>query len=272
MFKIIGLALGIKFGGLEGLVAGFILGYAFDEGIRCQIARMRYRKHARLSGRDQEDQLVLQTAFGLFAKFTKSDGPIRPEEIKAVEYLMQNAFQLTRRDKKQAIRYFNIAKDDSSTFYGHAACLQKIYAAHPWLLECYLDMLLLIATADGELNEMEDRLLLSATEIFCLPLEAYKAKREHYIQVERNHQARSEKPNGDPVQDATLAHCYSILRCTREVSDSELKQSYRKLVQDYHPDKIAAKELPEEFLRFANEKFRHIQNAYETIKAARGLA
>jgi DnaJ like chaperone protein len=42
-------------------------------------------------------------------------------------------------------------------------------------------------------------------------------------------------------------------------------------VQEYHPDKIAAKGLPEEFTRFAQDKFREIQEAWEQIKAARGI-
>ena len=56
-----------------------------------------------------------------------------------------------------------------------------------------------------------------------------------------------------------------------QVQQSYLKRLYRQRVQEYHPDKIAAKGLPEEFTRFAQDKFREIQEAWEQIKAARGI-
>jgi DnaJ like chaperone protein len=40
------------------------------------------------------------------------------------------------------------------------------------------------------------------------------------------------------------------------------------MAKDYHPDNIIGKGLPEEFVDFAEEKFKKIQNAYEEIKRA----
>lgn len=44
------------------------------------------------------------------------------------------------------------------------------------------------------------------------------------------------------------------------------------MASDFHPDKIIAKGLPEEFVKFANDKFKEIQEAYEAIKKERGLS
>ncbi|HJO62430.1 MAG TPA: DnaJ domain-containing protein, partial [Desulfobacterales bacterium] len=52
-------------------------------------------------------------------------------------------------------------------------------------------------------------------------------------------------------------------------SNDQIKKHYRKLVLEYHPDTIASKGLPEEFMKFANDKFREIQEAYEVIKKER---
>ncbi|MCK5347987.1 MAG: DUF4384 domain-containing protein [Desulfobacula sp.] len=51
----------------------------------------------------------------------------------------------------------------------------------------------------------------------------------------------------------------------------KIKKQYRKLVTEYHPDKIEAKGLPEEFIKFANDKFKEIQEAYDNIKKERGI-
>jgi DnaJ like chaperone protein len=42
-------------------------------------------------------------------------------------------------------------------------------------------------------------------------------------------------------------------------------------VKEYHPDKIASKGLPEEFTKFAQDKFREIQEAYNAVKQERGI-
>ena len=43
------------------------------------------------------------------------------------------------------------------------------------------------------------------------------------------------------------------------------------MVRDYHPDTIAAKGLPEEFVTFAHDKFREIQEAWKMVKKERGI-
>jgi len=50
---------------------------------------------------------------------------------------------------------------------------------------------------------------------------------------------------------------------------SAVKKAYRKLVSEYHPDKIVSKGLPEDFIKFAEEKFREINEAYEAIQKAK---
>jgi DnaJ-domain-containing protein 1 len=65
---------------------------------------------------------------------------------------------------------------------------------------------------------------------------------------------------------------YAVLNCLSNDSDDHIKKQYRKLVSEYHPDKIASKGLPEDFTVFAAEKFQKIQEAYENIKRARGIA
>jgi len=64
---------------------------------------------------------------------------------------------------------------------------------------------------------------------------------------------------------------YAILGCDRNDTNEHIKQQYRKLVRDFHPDTIASKGLPEEFIKFAKVKFREIQGAYELIEKERNL-
>ena len=58
---------------------------------------------------------------------------------------------------------------------------------------------------------------------------------------------------------------YDLLGVSREVSDAELKKAYRKKAVKYHPDKN-----PDDAA--AEEKFKEISHAYETLKDAQKRA
>jgi DnaJ like chaperone protein len=62
-----------------------------------------------------------------------------------------------------------------------------------------------------------------------------------------------------------------MLNCTPESSKDEIKSNYKKLVKDYHPDVIISKGLPEEFIEFAEKRFREIQESYEKIRQERNF-
>jgi DnaJ like chaperone protein len=64
---------------------------------------------------------------------------------------------------------------------------------------------------------------------------------------------------------------YAVLGCTSGDTNEQIKKQYRKLVSEYHPDKIISKGLPDEFIKFANDKFNEIQEAYEAVKKERGI-
>ncbi len=61
---------------------------------------------------------------------------------------------------------------------------------------------------------------------------------------------------------------FRVLGVTREASDAEVDQAYRRLISQYHPDRLsgAASELRAQ----AETKAREINTAYDRIKAERG--
>ena len=65
---------------------------------------------------------------------------------------------------------------------------------------------------------------------------------------------------------------YKILGISASASESEIKQAYRKLVREYHPDRLIAEGLPQEFVDLANEKLAVINNAFDQIQKQRGFS
>ena len=62
---------------------------------------------------------------------------------------------------------------------------------------------------------------------------------------------------------------YAVLEISPNATDDEVKSAYRRMAMKNHPDKVAT--LGPEVQKAAAEKFRKIQEAYETIKKERGM-
>ena len=68
-------------------------------------------------------------------------------------------------------------------------------------------------------------------------------------------------------KDTTSA--YTVLEISPTATDDEVKSAYRRMAMKHHPDKVAS--LGPDVQKAAEEKFRKIQEAYETIKKERGI-
>ncbi len=62
---------------------------------------------------------------------------------------------------------------------------------------------------------------------------------------------------------------YTVLGISPTASDDEVRTAYRRMAMKNHPDKVAT--LGPDVQKAAAEKFRQVQEAYETIKKERGL-
>ncbi len=70
------------------------------------------------------------------------------------------------------------------------------------------------------------------------------------------------------VKDTKSA--YKILEISSSVADTEIKKAYRKMAAKYHPDKVT--HLGDDLRNLAEEKFKSVNNAYQSIKKERGIA
>ena len=62
---------------------------------------------------------------------------------------------------------------------------------------------------------------------------------------------------------------YAVLEISPDATDEEVRTAYRKMAMKNHPDKVAT--LGPDVQKAAAEKFRQIQDAYESIKRERGM-
>ena len=70
---------------------------------------------------------------------------------------------------------------------------------------------------------------------------------------------------------ADKADPYTILGVPHDSSDAEVRQAWRALIRENHPDRAIARGLPQEFVDLANEKLAAINDAYDQVARQRGL-
>jgi len=75
-------------------------------------------------------------------------------------------------------------------------------------------------------------------------------------------QDRSQRFASDQAMDP-----YTILGVPEGASQEDIRAAYRQLAAQYHPDKLA--HLGEEFQILAEQKFKAIQSAYDTLRHRR---
>ena len=64
---------------------------------------------------------------------------------------------------------------------------------------------------------------------------------------------------------------YQILEVDPKSSNADVSKAYRRQLSKHHPDKLKANGLPESMLEHAKQRTQQIIEAYELIKAARGM-
>jgi DnaJ like chaperone protein len=247
MGKIIGGTIGFAMGGPLGAIAGAVFGHAFDSSNELFDAEEKLR----LSSGEESQLTFFVAAFSMLAKLVQSNGHMSRTELDTIEGFMQDDLRLSPESRHIASNIFQAALNSPGTFEQFAAQFYQHFHSQPHLLELMLDILLRVATSDGPLNLNEEKLILAAATAFHFNQNRYQSIKSRYID--------------------DLARYYAVLGCVASDSDDQIKRQYRKMVQEYHPDKIAAKGLPDEFIKFAADKFREIQESYERVKQQRNM-
>lgn len=280
--KVAGTVAGSLVLGKVGAVAGLVIGHIFDTGL------VEALKNDAGLNQEALQQQFFKTCFQLMGHLAKADGRITQEEIAQAENLMQG-MGLDAESRKVAISFF---KEGSQPTFDMQASLQRfidVGGKNHNLPIVLLEYLAGIALADGEMKEIERAILKKTAEklgvkrvsferlmMMLMAQQAFQRQREQfrqYSQQQRSQQGGFNRQQGGFQNNHRneLKDAYNALGLQPSVSDKELKTAYRKLMSEHHPDKLAAKGVPESMIKAATEKAQDIQAAYEVIKKHRGI-
>ena len=203
---------------------------------------------AMIGGRDQ---LFAVGVVVLSAKLAKCDGAVSREEIDA----FKRQFRIPPEAVRDVGRMFDAARDSSEGFEAYATQLGDAFADNPGVLEDVLSALFAIARSDGAVNGRELDFLGRVHRRFGLNAMAWD-------------RARGAAPRfrPDPNDDA-----YSVLGVPSNATDDEVRAAWKVLVRANHPDSLASRGVPAEFIASATDKVAGINAAWDRIKRERGL-
>jgi DnaJ like chaperone protein len=184
----------------------------------------------------------------LGAKMAKADGIVTGDEVTAFRQI----FHVPAAELAGVARVFNLAKQDVAGYDAYARQLARLFAGRRQVLEDLLDSLFHIAKADGAVHERELVFLEEVAQIFGFSKAEFGCIKARHVVA----------PRSDP---------YIVLGIAPSASNDEIRQHYRKLVRDNHPDKHIAAGVPEEMIDVATAKLARINAAYDAVARERGL-
>lgn len=238
-------SLGLFFGGPLGAILGATLGHhLIDKGSDYP------NQTAKLKPAEQTQAAYFISVFSILGKLAKIDGIVSKDEIAVVENFIRS-MNISFEKQEFAKRIFNEAKNSRYSIDDFAMQFYQINRQQPSILLSFIDVLFQVAAADGTFHVAEETALKRIKDIFQISDSQFNHIKAIYFR--------------------DIDKFYRCLNCTSKSSNEEIKKNYKKLVKDFHPDRIISKGLPEEFIAFASKRFREIQEAYENIKKERGF-
>jgi DnaJ like chaperone protein len=236
--KWIGGGLGWAVGGPLGAVIGFMIGSVVDGAGQIIQPGIRPARQTTTGG-------YIMSLLVLIAAVMKADGKIMRSELDYVkDFLKRNFGEQAATEASIMLRDLlvqNIPVND--------VCQQIAQNMNYSARLQMLHFLFGIAAADRDISEEERQLIEIIGRDMGISESDMKSIKAMFI------------------QDTGFA--YKILEIDPSASDEEVKKAYRRMAMKFHPDKLA--QMGEDIQRAAQDKFKMVNEAYQSIKKERGL-
>ena len=221
----------------------------------------------------------LRGLFSAMGRLAKLDGRVTEQEIGyATSVMRQLGLDATAR--QHAIDCFYLGKLERSDVLIHLRELLPAIGRGSALARQILSVQCRLAYSKGFirlkekllLREIAEELGFDKAQLLTVCTETQVNEQSYY----RATGTDSFRPCGEPERctaqkPGKLGLAYGILELSPNANDAEIRQAYRRMLNRYHPDKLASRASSSEALRNAQEKFHAVRQAYETICSFRKM-
>ena len=231
--KIIGSATGFALGGPIGALLGGAAGHALD----------KFKTKEKLP----EELALKQIGFTigvivLSAKMAKADGKVTKSEIKA----FKEKINVPDNEIKNVARLWDQAKETTDGFEVYAKQISNLLEKNSSVLEELLNLLVIIAEADGKITKLEKIYLKNVSNIFGFSDPDF----------ERICSSKLNKYT-DP---------YQTLGVLKDTPLEEIKKKWKILAMKHHPDRLISQGIPQDLIEKNTYRLKEINNAWDLIK------
>ena len=234
-------------GGPIGALAGAAIGHLYDD----DDPTPQNEKKARV--------LYLAYFFSCAAKIAKADGGVSASEIETTENLMVR-FGLDAKTKEFCKNVFRKAKASKRSIDEDFQEVGKLIGFDQNIAASLIGGLFEIARSNGpNINKLQLRYLIRAEERFKVKGGLVRSWLKHGYTPQQE----------SPDTQISLEQAYAVLNVSANSSSAAVKKAYYAKAADFHPDKLKSKDLPKEFIEFANSELAKINLAYEKIRSAK---
>lgn len=255
LFRILGTIAGYFVLGFFGIFIGYFLGSLIDRSIRLGVSGMNPFTAVR------RQSVFLETAFIMMGALAKSDGRISESEVSHVEQFMRK-LGMNSQHRLKAIALFKQGATVDYDIHPQLNEFLVVCGNADSLKQMLLIYLVIMGLSDGELNADEHGLL----ETIAARLGYNALVLDQLIDMVMN---RARFADGQTTSSYALDDAYKALGVDQNSTDEEIKRAYRKLMSQYHPDKLIGQGVPEEMIAIATEQAKEVQTAYNLIKKSR---
>jgi DnaJ like chaperone protein len=252
-----------------GAAVGALIGQLIEQSMSLGAAHgTRRAPRGRGSGSVSISDEFFRTTFELMGHVAKSDGRVSEAEIDAARRLMRE-LKLGAREIDIAIACFGAGKSAAYDAELGVERLRDACGQRYDLLRAFMELQLRAALAGNGISPPARAILTRAAERLGMSGLEF-AYMEASLRA-RQTQGASAGSGRRATGAESLAECYTELEVDANSSDQEVTKAYRRQMSRHHPDKLIANGLPESMAQMAKEKTQRIQEAYEGIRAARGM-
>jgi DnaJ like chaperone protein len=259
--KAFGTVVGGLAGGPVGALCGAFIGHLFD----AQTPAKSAPASAAYTSSVTVQEAFFSATFQVMGHIAKADGYVSEDDIRAARAMMRE-LRLNDGEVQRAIELFTAGTQPEFPIDETLRSLFALCKERPDLRRMFIQIQLQAALWSGRIDPAARRVLARACE--TLDVSAYElVQMEALLRLQRSSQRKDRAEHGT----SRLKEAYEVLGVSSTATDVEVTKSYRRLMSQNHPDKLAAKGLPESMMKMAQEKTRQIRVAYDRVREARGM-
>ncbi|WWP01507.1 MAG: co-chaperone DjlA [Candidatus Dasytiphilus stammeri] len=259
--KTLGLFIGIASGtGIVGVLVGLFIGHLIDKTMDISI-------NSYFTNQSKRQKIFYRITFQIIGHLSKSKGIVTERDIKNALKFMDH-LELSGEERKLAQQAFREGKHLKYPLRTKLRELHQICFDRFDLIRIFIDIQIKTALSDGYLHPKEHQILhILAEELGISPIQF-----EQFLKIiERNgfDSYAAQNVHYKSEQLTELDNACKVLGVKNTDDYVTIKRAWRKLMTEYHPDKLLAKGLPTNLMKITQHKSQEIQKAWELIKKSR---